>query len=81
MIYIKSVLVGFAVAAAAMIAWLFGEMVVLVPQIRYMSMAQTGSGGIGAVSTVSYVPFVGVVGFALGYYFTLRKLRPRVISK
>lgn len=85
MIYIKSMLVGFAVAAVTMIAWFFGEMVlaayIVIPQIQMRSIAETGSGGIGAVSTVSYGPFLGMAAFALGFSFMLRRLKLRRMSK
>jgi hypothetical protein len=77
MVYIKSILVGFAAAAMTMIAWFVGEMT-----FTGYSIAQTGSGGIGAVVIVSYVPLlVGMAAFALGFYFMLRRLKLRGISK
>jgi hypothetical protein len=75
MVYIKSILFGLALAIVTMVAWLFGEMAFLLPQL--WSMSQSGSGGIGAVSTVSYGPFVGLAAFALGFYFMLRRLKSR----
>ena len=80
MAYIKSILVGLAVAAVAMIAWVFGEMALIVmPQIKALK-PQDGSGGIGAVVVTSYVPYVGLAAFAMGFYLMLRRLKSRGIA-
>ena len=79
MAYLKSILVGLVVAAVAMIAWVFGEMALIVmPQIRALK-PQDGSGGIGAVVVTSYVPYVGLAAFAMGFYLMLRTLKARAV--
>ena len=72
MIWIKSVLVGFAVAILA---------IVLVPIAVFawihVAIIGEGTGGIGAVSMgiIEMVFLPAIAGFALGFWWTMRRER------
>jgi len=74
MTYLKAIVVGVATALAATVL-LFVGMFVLP---AWLSMAFSGSGGIGAVSIGSTsVGLVLIVGFAAGFFWTLRRRKRR----
>ena len=78
MIYLKSILVGFAAMLIAFVLLVGIALVVTLVRLRW-SIADSGSGGIGAVS-VGVNPFVlaGVVlmamlAFAAGFWWEFRR--------
>jgi uncharacterized RDD family membrane protein YckC len=74
MTYLKAIVVGVATALLATVL-LFVGMFVLP---AWLSMAFGGSGGIGAVSSGSIsVALVLIVGFAVGFFWTIRRRKRR----
>ncbi len=74
MTYLKAIVVGVATALLATVL-LFVGMFVLP---AWLSMAFSGSGGIGAVSIGSIsVALVLIVGFAVGFFWTIRRRKRR----
>ena len=76
MIWIKSVLVGLAVATLAIMV---GVVVVPIAMMAWMMNVHVGegTGGIGAVSfgIIEMVFLPAIVGFFLGFWWTMRRER------
>ncbi len=76
MTYLKAIIVGVATALLAAVLLVVGMFVLP----AWLSMAFSGSGGIGAVSVGSgatALVLVLIVGFALGFFWTLRRRKRR----
>jgi hypothetical protein len=79
MIYLKSALVGIAVAVMAAILWLLAESALTAIMVSREMARTTGSGGIGAVSVPSYALVGACLGFAVGFMWNVRRLRKKSI--
>jgi hypothetical protein len=77
--YLKAVVVGVGIGLLAVVLWVLAQILPL-----YLESAGAGSGGIGAVAVSSgSALLVALVGFAMGFWWTVRRARrrPTTISR
>jgi predicted Na+-dependent transporter len=73
MMYLKSILIGIVAAVAASVLWILTVFVIPI-LIPFFMSRNTGSGGIGATVDSVSILAAALVGFAIGFFWELRRL-------
>jgi hypothetical protein len=76
-VYLKAVAVGIGIGLLAAVLWVLGPLLLAFLAL-FVESARTGSGGVGGVSVDSgSALLVALLGFSVGFYWTIRRARRR----